>query len=535
MANARLRKVSLRNFKSFGEDEQSIDLRSLTVVIGRNNSGKSTILQSLLLLKQTLLDRRPEVTLALRGDYVQASSLRELTHDRPGDMANHGPEIVIEWVSTVRTSLLLNRWSNPANIVQIASESGFEWLASTPKEVELTTTLGLYYREVDSVVSLQPVVLKSRTSDGGYENPSMTVMWDRVKKNYHVRWNNDKPATGIDVRMDHFLPYLDAKRKAREAARKIERLFRLLYEQPLDDLKETLVNLSYVGAMRAEPAELYPRPTSIPTREVLPRGDKAPELFYSHRAALVHALENVGNTSSDAPVEFSERIVARPLEVAVAKTLQDLGIDVAVSLADLGELGFRILFNDGSFQHVGRGIGQILPIIVAALISEPLLGKDVGDDISRAEYLKQCTHTPALIFEEVESGLHPKSQTLLAHILVGLARMGRQIIVETHSDHLVRRLRSLVARAASAGSSESWLLDNVRLVHVEQGQNHVTVTHDATFTATGWIEEWPTEFMDEASDEEQSIYLAGIKKELPKAVDAKNEYLRHVRSLESKR
>lgn len=98
MANATLTEIRLRGFKSFGDDEQTIDLRPLTVIIGPNNSGKSTILQSLLLLKQTLLDPRPEVVLAQRGPYVKALSLRELTHGRPEDIAHHGPEISLRWV-----------------------------------------------------------------------------------------------------------------------------------------------------------------------------------------------------------------------------------------------------------------------------------------------------------------------------------------------------------------------------------------------------------------------------------------------------
>jgi predicted ATPase len=48
---------------------------------------------------------------------------------------------------------------------------------------------------------------------------------------------------------------------------------------------------------------------------------------------------------------------------------------------------------------------------------------------------------------------HPKVQTRLAHWFVALAMARRQFLVETHSDHLVRRLRGLAARAKLATSA----------------------------------------------------------------------------------
>ena len=59
-ALAQLIAVTLERFKSY-ESETRIELAPLTVLLGRNNGGKSSIIQSLLLLKQTLADPRPEV------------------------------------------------------------------------------------------------------------------------------------------------------------------------------------------------------------------------------------------------------------------------------------------------------------------------------------------------------------------------------------------------------------------------------------------------------------------------------------------
>ena len=532
MANATLTEIRLRNFKSFGGEEQAVEFRPLTVLIGPNNTGKSTILQSLLLLKQTLLDPRPEVALLPRGAYVKALSLRELTHGRPEDIGNRGPEICIRWTSTVDLRRVRDTGRRPFDIGKLAAATGLQWLASAPEEFQLKTALCLCYREIDSIISAQPIVLESFGPGDSDENPGLTVKWVRSTSSYIIHWGGQQ-VRGLELRLDHFLPYLVPTSEAEEPARRVWRLFRVLYEQPLQDLKELLLNLSYVGAVRSEPAELYPKPSSASTRDVLPDGAKAPELVYAHRATPVHCSPLVRADRSEQRVELSDRIEARPLEHYVDVVLQHLGIDVKVSLSDLQDLGFRLLFDGGSLHHVGRGIGQILPIIVAGLLSDPLLGEDTGADLMRAEYLARCRFIPTLVFEEVESHLHPRAQTRLAHFMVALARSGRQVFIETHSDHLVRRLRSLVARAASGEESEAWLLDNVRIIEVTQ-QNQVTSVHTAKLTQEGDIERWPGGFMDEASDEEELIYGARMKKAKPRAVLAEEEYLRNVRFLEKK-
>src|SRR5262249_28595513 len=63
-------RFGLRNFKSFHYLED-MELRPLTVLVGPNNSGKSSVLQSLALLKQTLLTSSTQSSLKFDGDLVQ--------------------------------------------------------------------------------------------------------------------------------------------------------------------------------------------------------------------------------------------------------------------------------------------------------------------------------------------------------------------------------------------------------------------------------------------------------------------------------
>ncbi|SAL26106.1 recombination protein F [Caballeronia udeis] len=74
MAKAKLQSLTIENFKSYKEPT-TITFGGLTVLIGRNNSGKSSAIQALLLLKQTLALAREDVSLHL-GGAVEAFSLR---------------------------------------------------------------------------------------------------------------------------------------------------------------------------------------------------------------------------------------------------------------------------------------------------------------------------------------------------------------------------------------------------------------------------------------------------------------------------
>ncbi|BDI05665.1 AAA family ATPase [Sphaerotilus microaerophilus] len=79
-----------------------------------------------------------------------------------------------------------------------------------------------------------------------------------------------------------------------------------------------------------------------------------------------------------------------------------------------------------NLKDVGVGVSQVIPVVVAALFSKP---------------------GHIVIVEEPESHLHPLAQAKLAELLAKIsAERGVQFIVETHSEHLFRRLQTLIAR-----------------------------------------------------------------------------------------
>jgi Uncharacterized conserved protein len=70
-----LKKIKLENFKSFGEN-QEVELAPLTLLYGPNSSGKSSIIQSLLLIKQSMENRNQHASPTFCGNLVDLGSFK---------------------------------------------------------------------------------------------------------------------------------------------------------------------------------------------------------------------------------------------------------------------------------------------------------------------------------------------------------------------------------------------------------------------------------------------------------------------------
>jgi len=75
-----LKSIRLRNFKCF-EDSKDLELSPLTVFCGTNSSGKTTIIQSLLMLKQTFEGNIPYRNFLLNGRFVHLGSFKDVIYN----------------------------------------------------------------------------------------------------------------------------------------------------------------------------------------------------------------------------------------------------------------------------------------------------------------------------------------------------------------------------------------------------------------------------------------------------------------------
>lgn len=107
------------------------------------------------------------------------------------------------------------------------------------------------------------------------------------------------------------------------------------------------------------------------------------------------------------------------------------------------------LFDELTIAHVGNNVIEKFQIQVRMCGSRykgPLHNiVDVGYGVSQvlplvAELLTACTPSMFLV-QQPEIYLHPKSQAALGSLFCQVANRGKQLVVETHSDYIIDRIR----------------------------------------------------------------------------------------------
>lgn len=128
--------------------------------------------------------------------------------------------------------------------------------------------------------------------------------------------------------------------------------------------------------------------------------------------------------------------------------------------------------------NVGYGFSYSLPIIVAGLIAKP------GE---------------IFIIENPEAHLHPYAQSILAKFLSLVSACGVQVLVETHSEHILNGFRIAVKDNIVQQSDTSLLyFDNEN----DDIFDKIDIDED------GGVDYWPKDFFDQASKDLN--YLLGI-------------------------
>jgi predicted ATPase len=249
-----------------------------------------------------------------------------------------------------------------------------------------------------------------------------------------------------------------------------------------DDLQEAYrffrERVVYLGPLRQDPQTGY---QTAPVGAAGFIGKKGEFL-----AAVLHASRAREVTSFDGAGKARQMVLTE----AVNQWASWLQIADEVLTTDLGRLGIQVSIRRGGvpaldLTSVGVGVSQLLPVIVMCLASPP---------------------GTLILLEQPELHLHPGLQQKLGDFLLACARSGRQLIVETHSEYLVSRLRRLIAEDPS-----SELLDAIALHFVEQ-TNDESRFRRVTLNEFGGIEEWPVGFFDQAASESREIIKAGLEK-----------------------
>ena len=484
----RLTRVHFERFKAFDERVE-VDLEPVTIIAGVNSSGKTAILQSLLLARQTLVApyRGPrEDALKYDADLVSFADFSELIFGKPTSMKAR-----MRLGFTVR--------------VGVDSYAVHEYFGDLPQDagrlnmsVELDAQFG--YDKGQGIVVVTQIALAThiRHAETDHRGPTLTI--EPEGPQWRLSLDVDGKLRGIVEDMltvNRFIPVWEIRGRPRAQMperRFIYDTFRSLFGPALETARQELENrLFYVGPLRSGPQRSYVR-QSVPALDVGPTGEAAVQLLYENWGSRVDFVSLPEDLNDIRPGETQpERM---PLERAVGEALRLLGMGQKPRIkkwresyaAEFSLLSRRSAY--ASIMHVGFGLNQILPIVAVSLLS-PL------DSI--------------LIFEQPEIHLHPRAQAGLAELFLCLARTGRRVLVETHSDHLINRLRRRVAEDETGGLEKSV---NILFVEPPEAGGKGALVRTGRIGRYGEIENWPPGFLAEGALDARAILLAASAKRL---------------------
>lgn len=406
--------LHLTNFKAW-QDTSQIQLKPVTMLLGTNSSGKSSLIQSLLLLKQTALSPDRTIHLNLGGDEVN-------------DLFNFGDfeDILKRGASPRQFSISLDFSGNPQ---QRISKGRFKC------HYAQTSNKGTVIQEL--VLATGEHQFRAIRRDKGAFSILVGEETQPREKGRHLA-----PERSIA------LPAAAITMLGNEGA---------IVEDLSLALRRELESIIYLGPLRRKPERDYVWNKTTPG-QIESDGQRAIDVL------LASAL-NKGDDNSQ-------------IIQGVSGWLARMGVADKLEVKQLGRsTRYEIVVSkdgiEANLRDVGIGVSQVLPVLTVAYFAP---------------------EGSTVIYEEPEIHLHPLAQSALAELFVEVSeKRGIQFIVETHSEHLFRRMQTLIAK-------EQTSRDEVAMMFVEREGSNAILRH-LELDDFGRVHNWPEQFFGNALGE----------------------------------
>lgn len=425
-------------------------------MFGLNSTGKSSILDALLLLKQTLGDRSADSSLVL-------SSRAGIDLGTFEDLINRHD---VKKTLTIEMSLELDERDSfqisGDRVLQVPHPQG----DSASRDLErLQFRVSFGYNQKRRVVVLQ----SARLSD---QDGLVILEISRTTKSLSATfiWSSERyDLTNFRFAAVKFLPVADMPASPRELRSPLWRLLRLLSAT----LTQEFARLAHVGPLRIEPLRTYQFTGDSPVN-VGRVGEDAATLLYLNR----YGNKQIG-------VE-----VARCLTAITGQSLRWSDFQSGLARLDVTDETTMLTNN---IKDVGVGVSQVLPILVQGAVSR---------------------NESVIILEQPEIHLHPRAQASLADVLIGIAEHKR-LLIETHSEHILLRLRRRIAERARDDGAGGPNPTDCSVIFVSKTREGSHVDH-IRLTETGDFDHVPKGFAEFFSDDfldVQALFLASATRD----------------------
>lgn len=518
--------IEIENIRIFEGMGWAFPLSPLTVFCGTNNSGKSTLLRVLLLLRQSMgieesytseqgklrffgsqvdlgnyhsfvshNEHRRDISISLTTeDYMPidvANNLRSLRapHEKP-ITSTSGDRVLYSLESGFRFGVIPERESVSSTSIFTSAEDIQEVATPSPKGFLKKVA---YELNIDGEKLLSWKIVYSGLDEDG--DPVFDLLipryyFDSIDRFSELKVDREpKDYAKVRVLLRDLVPQLVVAQlssgdemvgteEQEDEKWVFEPLPLVIYNVVNKHLQQTLDTVHYIGPLRS-PAERYYITRPDVGQPLDPAGEFLPYILRDigeyecwhippglqaepKRESLFSALNRWMKY-----IRTGEMLVG---EVREKEIDWDVTRRVLMEIEVRSPLGGEL----HALADSGFGYSQLLPIVIRGLLTP----KD---------------HT--LIIEQPELHLNPAIQVRIAEFLVAVALAGKQVLIETHSEHVVNTIRVLAAEDES-----DKLASMCRIFYIDADVNlERPKVHELSVKRDGAVPNWPRQFFGEAA------------------------------------
>lgn len=448
-----LNQLGLENFKSWRSVRQ-LRLAPVTGLFGTNSSGKSSIIQALLMMKQTVeySDRKQVLNLGDDSDPVRLGTFREMLHQGKGPF-----EFDLQWA--LPQELSIPDPARPSATMFSGSEMGFCTRINAAGSRGRMRVERLEYRFADAVFAMR----RKERQEHSYELEASSSSGFGFRRIRGRAWDLPDPVKSYGFPDQVKAYYQNASFLSDLALAFEEQMNRVYYLGPLRDYPKR--EYTWAGA---EPADMGQR----------------------------------GERVVDALMASQERPKISRGKGTKAFTVQEY---VGYWLKELG------LVHSFSVQPITPESNLYRVWITRSPGAPPVLITDVGFGISQIlPVLTICYYVPegsTILLEQPEIHLHPAVQSGLADVFIdAMKRRKVQLVLESHSEHLLRRLQRRLAE-------EQITPDQVALYFAREEQG-VSRLNPLDVDEFGNIRNWPPNFFGDEMGDLAAMAEAAMRRQM---------------------
>lgn len=510
---------NVRIFEGFG---WKFPLLPISVFCGTNSAGKSTILKAILLLRQSQSVRESygvtQGKLRLVGNQVDLGSYSSFVS---GNETKNNVSLALTITDKMPIQYYKRLISINSKSKNNADERSDEYMKyflkshftfgivnNRKNKSSYSTLQAIENNEVSTSFSPQPILKKAHFEIIVEEKK--LLHWD-VSLDRH---ENDNPRYDVIIpkkffksisRLDKLIPKSQNKNSVRfetvhpgilpsgmiaqERQNKNEELsleernqwlaasLPPIIRDALSDLNKALSDIHYIGPLRSSPQRYYLSYLESAS-SIDPTGASLPYIL-REKAIYKSSVWNIPpcqkpparkETLSKALNSwlYYLRVGEKP-----PNNIEDAEIEIHTTGDLVVELKIRSATNGKSYSLADSGFGysQVLPIVVKGLLAEP---------------------GSVLIIEQPELHLNPALQVRLVDFFIAMIIAGKQIIIETHSEHIVNAIRVLTAE------DESGELVGKSSISFIDAESERPILHELSIKSDGTILDLPRHFFGEA-------------------------------------